>query len=413
MNERSEMNKEELLKMDGMVQDLLIKRGHLSWKKFKNAKKSPRLEGQLAFLDFLQSQLCRAHIMHGDGFEMLDLLSDDQNLIDGAVFDANFENTFDKLYSPELNANQCWQHIMPSVISLKGERVGAGELFLSLVVKGWELQKSKSGKGDGSIGGKMREIKEEGGSLKPLSDHNHRIIDELVKTVFQGHRPGPLNESTKSQGQSWHKWLSWFNAQSNQREILTKFFSQLYKDHSVTDLVEQLMGVQDGQEFYNIVGQHVLRWYQQIDNWDSLIIIDKNTQKLTNIKDVNNLSMFPDLKFQWVTARSGDVRQHADGYVNIFNRPQSMVYRSILDDLLEETKQMQTRQEQIKKSQELNQQISSLSTFVQDPNDPLFPVWQRLPKEVKIEAHDIVLEMMQEGKANVEIATELVECFLV
>jgi hypothetical protein len=39
-------------------------------------------------------------------------------------------------------------------------------------------------------------------------------------------------------------------------------------------------------------------------------------------------------------------------------------------------------------------------------------VWHRLPREHRSEAHDIVLDMLQEGKANVVIATELVRCFL-
>lgn len=52
------------------------------------------------------------------------------------------------------------------------------------------------------------------------------------------------------------------------------------------------------------------------------------------------------------------------------------------------------------------------STFAQTPGDPLFPVWHRLPRAYLTEAHEIVLDMMQEGKANSEIATTLVECFL-
>jgi hypothetical protein len=54
----------------------------------------------------------------------------------------------------------------------------------------------------------------------------------------------------------------------------------------------------------------------------------------------------------------------------------------------------------------------AFSNFSQDPADPLYPVWHRLPKEHKLEAHEIVVEMLQEGKANAVIATELVKCFL-
>jgi DNA-binding NarL/FixJ family response regulator len=54
----------------------------------------------------------------------------------------------------------------------------------------------------------------------------------------------------------------------------------------------------------------------------------------------------------------------------------------------------------------------AFSNFSQDPADPLYPVWHRLPKEHKLEAQEIVVEMLQEGKANAVIATELVKCFL-
>jgi hypothetical protein len=54
----------------------------------------------------------------------------------------------------------------------------------------------------------------------------------------------------------------------------------------------------------------------------------------------------------------------------------------------------------------------AFAQFSKDPADPLYPVWHRLPKDVKSDAHTIVIDMLQEGKANAVIATELVECFL-
>jgi hypothetical protein len=63
-------------------------------------------------------------------------------------------------------------------------------------------------------------------------------------------------------------------------------------------------------------------------------------------------------------------------------------------------------------SEERHQSELAFSNFSQDPSDPLYPVWHRLPKEHKVEAHEIVVEMLQEGKANTVIATTLVKCFL-
>lgn len=52
------------------------------------------------------------------------------------------------------------------------------------------------------------------------------------------------------------------------------------------------------------------------------------------------------------------------------------------------------------------------SLFAQDPTDPIYPVWHRIAKDNKPEAHDIAIDMLQEGIGNAQIATELVECFL-
>jgi len=52
------------------------------------------------------------------------------------------------------------------------------------------------------------------------------------------------------------------------------------------------------------------------------------------------------------------------------------------------------------------------SEFSHDPNDALFPVWHRIARTDRAEAHEIAIEMMQAGSANAVIATELVECFL-
>lgn len=77
---------------------------------------------------------------------------------------------------------------------------------------------------------------------------------------------------------------------------------------------------------------------------------------------------------------------------------------------VEETEE--ERLERLAAGAERHRQELAFSKFSQDPSDPLYPVWHRLPREDKSEAHEIVIEMLSEGKANAVIATELVECFL-
>jgi pyoverdine/dityrosine biosynthesis protein Dit1 len=82
---------------------------------------------------------------------------------------------------------------------------------------------------------------------------------------------------------------------------------------------------------------------------------------------------------------------------------------STFETQFETTEERNTR---IKEENKRNELSLSFSQFAQNPEDPLYPVWHRLPKDAKSEAREIALDMLQEGHANAVIATELVECFL-
>lgn len=288
------------------VNELLCNRGMLPDRRDKVIIKS--------FYEHFRAQAWFYHSLHGDGFEMLEILLNDSKMIGNQQFNSNFY--LDIFEQDELKSNKTWKSIKSSIIQFKGERIGAGEFYFPFVIEGWEFSKD-SGKGDGFVAGGKREIKFGGASLKPTKNPSHRIIDQLNATVFEGNRPGPENLTKTSKGQSWNRWWTWFNTKSNKKGILNDYFSQLYPDHDVTDLVNDLMLVNNCKDFYDTVGKYVLKWYKKIDGWDSLVIIDLKKNKILNIADVSDLTVFPKIGFSWVTARAGDVRQHADGYVNI------------------------------------------------------------------------------------------------
>jgi hypothetical protein len=50
-------------------------------------------------------------------------------------------------------------------------------------------------------------------------------------------------------------------------------------------------------------------------------------------------------------------------------------------------------------------------TSIQNPSDPLTAVWREISTEDKIEAKEIIIDMIKEGNANAVIATEIVEIF--
>jgi len=288
------------------VDQVLAQRGMMPGRRSKIIVRS--------FYEHFSAQAWYHHCWHGDGLAMLDILADDGSLVGSRMFQKNYYGPLPE--QAQLSQNQTWRALRPSIIRFKGERIGAGEFYFPLTVSGWQFQKT-DGRNDGFVAGGMREIKFGGGSLKPTQDASHRIIDHLNATVFQGNRPGPERETLRTRGQSWARWLTWFQSQSQPREILQEYFSRLYPGRDVQGLVQDLLGITDCAAFYQRVGQEVLKWYRDIDGWDSLIIIDALRDRMANIADIQDLSTFPTLKMSWVTARERDVRQHADGYVNI------------------------------------------------------------------------------------------------
>ena len=281
------------------VDELFVKRDMMPDRKSKIT--------QQAFYEHFRAQAWFHHCQHGDGLEMLDTLLDDSQLIAGAKFNQNFHSPISEFYQDDLKQNKTWLSLVPSIVKFKGERIGAGELYLPFVISGWTFQK-EGGKSDGFVAGGLREIKQaDGASLKPIADHNHRIIDELNATLLEGHRPGPRTKFETT-------FIPWFESKENKEDILKEYFTKLYPGRDVEGMSRLLSTITDVDEFYTVVGMNVLSWYKEADNWDSLVLIDEHS--ITNIADVSNVDCLP-IKFDWVTSRSGDVRQHADGYVNI------------------------------------------------------------------------------------------------
>jgi hypothetical protein len=247
----------------------------------------------------------------GDGEEMLDILLDDANLIGGELFNTNFNLPFDKLYPEALKTNKAWQHLMPALVEFKGKGLGVGELYLALVIQDWTFERT-DGKGDGKVAGGIRELKNNGASLKPLTAAMappKKFQDHLNATVFEGHRAGPVTK--------FEDHLTWIKSKSNAEEIYLNYFTQLYPGRDVTSMCKALAVAKDGKEFNMIIGKTVLKWYKEVDKWSSLIIIDQKKMIICNIADVEDLSMFKNIKFEWKSEREGDTQAIPDGYVNI------------------------------------------------------------------------------------------------
>ena len=263
--------------------------------------------GLTAFCKHFLAHAWLAHTHEGDGFEMLDILMDDAQLVGGAKFNTNFMLNFEELYPLALKNNKTWQRLMPTLVEFKGKGLGVGELYLAMVIQGWTFERT-DGKGDGRVAGGIRELKNNGASLKPLAEAI-RVQDELNRTVFEGNRAGPV---TKFSGHQ-----DWIKTKPDPLAIYKEYFGKLYPGHDIDAMCAELVNAKDGNDFNNIIGHRVLGWYKDIDSWNSLIIIDQDKKLIANIADITDLSIFTSLKFSWKSERSGDTQAITDGYVNI------------------------------------------------------------------------------------------------
>jgi hypothetical protein len=268
-----------------------------------------RTVGLKAFSTYFLAHAWLAHSREGDGEAMLDILLDDTQLVSGEMFNTNFVKKFEEIYPTALKQNKSWQHLMPELIRFKGKGLGVGELYLALVIDGWTFERT-DGKGDGKVAGGIRELKNNGASLKPLAKAI-RVQDELNKTIFEGNRAGPITKFELHQ--------QWIRTKPNPEQIYVEYFSRLYPGKDITAMCKKLAVAETGKDFNNIIGREVLRWYKDVDQWNSLVVIDQDNMSMANVADTSDegLKTFWNIKFEWKSERAGDSQAISDGYVNI------------------------------------------------------------------------------------------------
>lgn len=299
--------KQDVEKFKSKIQEILFNRGVLQLNN-KGLLKKPTVS-QLAWFKHLTAHAWLSHSINGDGFEMLDLLMDRTQLSSGEKFNSNFVMSFADFAGKKLRANKTWNDLVPTLVEFKGKGVGVGEMYLGLVVQGWNSKRT-NGKGDGYVSGGIREIKNNGASLKPVKN---RVTaqDKLNATLFEGHRAGPPTK--------FHLHREWIQKTGNAEKIYLDYFTQLYPGQDVTAMCNRLAAAKDWNTFSDIIGKQVLKWYQKIDSWQSLIIIDQDNMKIANIADLSDegLSDFTGITFDWKSERGGDTQALSDGYVNV------------------------------------------------------------------------------------------------
>lgn len=342
------------------------------------------------------------HSKFGTGSQMLDLLEDDNNLNSGDCFNVNFSGNLKDLVAESLIANTTFANLLNVLVNNKAKGVGVGELILPLLIAHWRY----SNESDGLFRGEKKEIKNDGASLKPVKTGTTEkgLIDQLNEEYFNGLKPG-LKKVHGAHTQFIKKLTP-----AQQLKTYTNYFGRLYPGNDVKEMSQQLLENIDDLDAYNtILGKNVMKWYRHIDGWTSIVIIDPDTFDIVNVADIDSVNTPNNVKlsFRPVMSRGNDTQAVPDGYVNVSMFKRSKKTAPTKPQLSPEEILAETKDKQAVIVAE--QQFVS---FLTDAKDPLTLAWRQVPTDDKVDARDLIVDLLKDGNhSNVEIANTVVKSF--
>jgi hypothetical protein len=349
------------------------------------------------------------HSKFGTGSEMLDLLEDDNNLNPGDCFNVNFSSNLKDLVVEKLIKNTTFAELLNVLVNNKAKGVGVGELILPLLIAHWRF----SNESDGLYRNEKKEIKNNGASLKPVetSATEKGLIDQLNTKYFNGIKPGL--KKLHSDHARYIKSLP----KEKQLKVYQNYFSELYPGNDTNPVAKQLLENIDDLDAYNtILGKSVMRWYQSVDGWTSIIIIDPDTFEMVNIADIDSVNTENDvqLTFRPVMSRGSDTQAVPDGYVNVSITRTKRIktsgkkqYNKLFENKLTPDEILLEQEEK----QALIRAEQKFVTFLTDPADPLTQAWRSVDTDDKVDARDLIVDMLKEGVANAVIASTVIKSF--
>jgi hypothetical protein len=255
----------------------------------------------------------------------------------------------------------------------------------------------------------------DGASLKPHNEVTEKgLIDSLNKKYFGGAKPG----LAKVHGVHV-KYIKSLK-EHEQINAYTSYYSELYPGKDVTKLSKTLLeNIESLTDYNTILGKAVMKWYQETDNWSSIVIINPDTLDMVNVSEVNSVNTDGgvQLTFRPVMSRGKDTQAVPDGYVNvsIAKEKKKRTATKMFNELMEvEKSPEQVLVEQKEKESEILADVKFIETL-KNNKDPLTIAWRevvsRVESEDRIDARDFIIELIKDGIGNATIATTLVKSF--
>jgi hypothetical protein len=262
-----------------------------------------------------------AHMDYDDGFEMIDILCDNENLPEIPT-----ENIRTTIYDvvPELKNNNTFREIAGRLTNVKMKGIGVGEIILHLLYKDSDF----TTKHDFVVSGSHGEIKNltTGGCLKATKDTQYRKVDITIKKYFDNHNFFQLQKSGRKyyeeqdrlflENQDW--WVE-HGSIEKARGYFEEVYPQLSEDSH--NILSELFvnNVENPRKLNSVIGREVYKLYNSIDGFDFLSLVkpSKNLDVIF-ILDVDDEDFITEnVNFFVSGRRAGDSNAVGDGYAVI------------------------------------------------------------------------------------------------
>jgi len=137
---------------------------------------------------------------------------------------------------------------------------------------------------------------------------------------------------------------------------------------------------------------------------------------MVNIADIDTVNTENDvqLTFRPVMSRGSDTQAVPDGYVNVSitrTKRNKTSGKKQYDKLFENKLTPDEILLEQEEKQALIRAEQKFVTFLTDPADPLTQAWRSVDTDDKVDARDLIVDMLKEGVANVVIASTVVKSF--
>ena len=260
------------------------------------------------------------HVEYGDGFEMIDILCDNEYL--PKIPTGNLRTTIYDIV-PELKENGTFKAIVERLTNVRMKGVGVGEVVLHLLYKDSDFTSEH----DLVVSGLNGEIKKfEDGCLKATKDTQYRKVDIAIEKYFGNHNFFQIRKSGKKgkkeqdrlflENQDW-----WTNngSEGKVRGYLSEVYPMLDNNQLDTWVDMFLNNLGSPKRLNYLIGKEIYKLYQNIDTFD-FFVLTKPTKNLDVIfiSDVDDEDfIMKNVSFKVMGRRDGDSNAVGDGYAKI------------------------------------------------------------------------------------------------